>query len=73
MRSLWEKTNLNWVWTWMAIYGGSLSVLAAYVASTAAAAAAEASEKLRIKNAESRMANITHILHSAFCILTCDC
>jgi hypothetical protein len=41
VRSLWEKTNLNWVWTWMAIYGGSLSVLAAYVASTIAAATAE--------------------------------
>ena len=41
MRSLWEKTNLNWVWTWIAIYGGSLSVLAAYVASTIAAAASE--------------------------------
>ena len=41
MRSLWEKTNLNWVWSWMAYYGGSLSVLAAYVASTIAAAAAK--------------------------------
>jgi hypothetical protein len=41
VRSLWEKANLNWVWTWMAIYGGSLSVLAAYVASTIAAATAE--------------------------------
>jgi hypothetical protein len=40
VRSLWEKTNLNWVWTWMAFYGGSLSVLAAYAASTLAAATA---------------------------------
>jgi hypothetical protein len=47
VRSLWEKADLNWVWTWMAIYGGSLSVLAAYLASTFAAAAAE---ELKIKN-----------------------
>jgi hypothetical protein len=47
VRSLWEKTNLNWVWSWMAYYGGSLSVLAAYLASTFAAAAAE---EFKIKN-----------------------
>jgi hypothetical protein len=41
VRSLWEKANLNWVWTWMAVYGGSFSVLAAYVVSTITAAAAE--------------------------------
>jgi hypothetical protein len=40
VRSLWEKTNLNWVWSWLAVYNGSLSMLAAYVASTVAAAAA---------------------------------
>jgi hypothetical protein len=45
VRSLWEKTNLNWVWTWMAVYGGSLSVLAAYVASTIAAATAQAAKE----------------------------
>jgi hypothetical protein len=41
LRSLWEKANLNWVWTWMAVYGGSLSILAAYVASTITATAAQ--------------------------------
>jgi hypothetical protein len=41
VRSLWEKANLNWMWTWMAVYGGSFSVLAAYVVSTITAAAAE--------------------------------
>jgi hypothetical protein len=47
VRSLWEKANLNWVWTWMAVYGGSLSVLAAYLASTITAAAAS---EIRSKN-----------------------
>ncbi|MBZ5627904.1 MAG: hypothetical protein LAO06_03465 [Acidobacteriia bacterium] len=47
MRSFWEKTNLNWVWTWMAIYGGSLSVLAIYIASTVAAATAEVAKETR--------------------------
>jgi hypothetical protein len=41
VRSLWEKANLNWIWTWLAVYSGSLSMLAAYLASTFAAAAAE--------------------------------
>jgi hypothetical protein len=41
VRSLWEKANLNWVWSWMAFYGGSLSVLSAYVLSTVAAVAAD--------------------------------
>ena len=36
----WEKANLNWVGSWMALYGGSFIVLAAYVASTIVAAAA---------------------------------
>jgi hypothetical protein len=40
VRSLWEKANLNWVWSWMAFYNGSLSVLSAYLLSTVAAAAA---------------------------------
>jgi hypothetical protein len=47
VRSLWEKANLNWVWSWMAVYNGSLSILAAYLASTFAAAAAE---EIRSKN-----------------------
>jgi hypothetical protein len=47
VRGLWEKTNLNWVWTWMAVYGGSLSMLAAYLASTFAVAA---TEEIRSKN-----------------------
>jgi hypothetical protein len=47
VRSLWEKANLNWVWTWMAVYGGSLSILAAYLAATLAAAAAH---ELNIEN-----------------------
>jgi hypothetical protein len=47
VRSLWEKTNVNWIWTWMAVFGGSLSMLAAYVASMITAAAAE---QFRMKN-----------------------
>jgi hypothetical protein len=47
VRSLWEKTNLNWVWTWMAVYNCSLSAFAAYAASTIAATAAH---ELRMKN-----------------------
>jgi hypothetical protein len=47
VRGLWEKTNLNWVWTWMAVYGCSLSMLAAYLASTFAVATAE---EIRSKN-----------------------
>jgi hypothetical protein len=39
VRSFWGKANLNWLWSSMALDGGSLIVLAAYVASTIVAAA----------------------------------
>jgi hypothetical protein len=42
MRSLWEKLDVSWIWWWLAIYRGSLSMLAAYLASTVAAATAAA-------------------------------
>ncbi len=40
LSTFWKRVDFGWVWTWMAIYGGSLSVLALYLASIFAAAAA---------------------------------
>lgn len=40
MRSLWHKFDVTWIWWWMAIYRGSFTALAAYLASSVAAGAA---------------------------------
>ena len=42
MRGFWDKFDVSWVWWWLAIYRGSLSMLAAYLFSTLASAASAA-------------------------------
>ncbi|MGI9103346.1 MAG: hypothetical protein ACR2IF_12985 [Terriglobales bacterium] len=39
--AFWKRVDFGWVWTWMAVYGCSLTILALYLASTFTAAAAQ--------------------------------
>jgi hypothetical protein len=40
VNSFWKRVNFGWIWSWMAIYGGSLSALAMYLLTSFASAAA---------------------------------
>jgi hypothetical protein len=40
VNSFWKRVDFGWIWWWLAIYGGSLSVLALYLTTTFATAAA---------------------------------
>lgn len=33
VRFLMQRVNVAWLWCWIALYGGSLTVLSAYIAS----------------------------------------
>ena len=50
MRMLLQRVNLAWLWWWVAVYGGSLTVLSAYGLSLLARRALS-QEKLRRPNA----------------------
>ena len=41
MKILCDKIDVNWFWSWVGFYGGSLTVLAAYLISALAATTAE--------------------------------
>jgi len=40
VNAFWKRVDFGWVWWWLAFYGGSLSVLAMYLATSFATAAA---------------------------------